>query len=88
MVTLVLAIGKGDYPVQVVENFLDPQAEQIKLTMKLAPPDGLVLFDVEYPGITFEPMKKTMKVEQMLLRKMNSHASTVEVMKSMKKAFL
>ncbi len=88
MVSLVLAIGKKEFPVKVIEQVLDPTSENIKRNTALAPAEGLILYEIEYPNILFESLMKKITIKNKLLKKLNSYNSTLAVMKLMKEFLL
>ncbi|MBN1331250.1 MAG: tRNA pseudouridine(38-40) synthase TruA [Candidatus Heimdallarchaeota archaeon] len=85
MVSLVLAIGKKELPIKAIEQVLDPTGERLKKNIILAPAEGLILYEIEYPGIKFEPLIRKMIIEKKFLRELQSYSSTFAVMQLMKR---
>lgn len=50
MVSVLLTIGRGELPVQIVEEFFNPKKEFCIMPM---PPEGLILMDIYYSNIKF-----------------------------------
>lgn len=51
IVSVILMVGEGDYPLEGIERLFDPK---IDYPIKPMPPEGLILMDITYSGIKFE----------------------------------
>ncbi|HUT82588.1 MAG TPA: tRNA pseudouridine(38-40) synthase TruA [Candidatus Bathyarchaeia archaeon] len=88
MVSLVLAIGKREFPVKAIDQALDPTSERLKRNSVLAPAEGLVLYKIEYSGIQFESSTKKIFYKEKILGELNRYNSTLAVAQLMKKFLL
>lgn len=84
MVSLILDIGSGKYPPEIIDEILNPPTSKPKGGIKPVAPDGLVLYDVNYENIKFIPITKKIPFETRLLEKLNFYSSTSAVLKLMK----
>lgn len=84
MVSLILDIGSGKYPPEIIDEILNPPTSEPKGGIKPVPPDGLVLYDVYYKNIEFIPITKKTSFEIRLREKLNFYSSTSAVLKLMK----
>ena len=55
LASLVGAVARGEADLALVDRVLDPAPLDGPEGVAPAPPEGLVLVDVAYPGVTFEP---------------------------------
>ncbi len=84
MVSVILDIGAGKYPPEIIDEILNPPSSQPKGGIKPVPPDGLVLYDVYYKNIEFIPITKMTSFETRLREKLNFYSSTSAVLKLIK----
>lgn len=84
MVSVILDIGSGKYPPEILDEILNPPTSKPKGGIKPVPPYGLVLYDIYYKNIKFSPITKKISCETRLLEKLNFYSSTSAVLKLMK----
>ena len=84
MVSLILDIGSGKYPPEILDEILNPPTSKPKGGIKPVPPDGLVLYDIHYKNIKFIPITKQISIESRLRENLNFYSSTSAVLKLMK----
>jgi len=81
MVSLLLAVGRKEYPITIIDEVFDTESIEPKGGINPAPPEGLVLFEVEYPEIVFTALESKFQVEKILVDKMDNYARTLAVLK-------
>ena len=84
MVSVILDIGSGKYPPEIIDEILNPPTSKPKGGIKPVPPDGLVLYDVYYENIEFISIAKKTSFESRLREKINFYSSTSAVLELMK----
>ncbi|TET29514.1 MAG: tRNA pseudouridine(38-40) synthase TruA [Candidatus Heimdallarchaeota archaeon] len=84
MVSVILDIGSGKYPPEIIDEILNPPTFKPKGGIKPVPPDGLVLYDVYYENIEFISIAKKTSFESRLREKINFYSSTSAVLELMK----
>ncbi|NHJ31445.1 MAG: tRNA pseudouridine(38-40) synthase TruA [Asgard group archaeon] len=88
MVSVVLAIGAGKYPLKMIDEVLDTNSLEPKGGIKPVPPEGLVLYDVYYKDLKFTKIAKKTSFEARINEKLNSHSSTSAILELMKDSLL
>lgn len=81
MVFLLIAIGKKKFPVSIIDEALDAESIEPKAGIEPAPPEGLVLYEIDYPEIVFIPTKKKFLIENLIRKEINNYSSTLAVLK-------
>lgn len=84
MVSVILDIGSGKYPPEIIDEILNPPSSKPKGGIKPVSPDGLVLYDVYYENIEFISIANKTSFESRLREKINFYSSTSAVLKLMK----
>ncbi len=88
MVSLLLDVGKGKYELGKIDEVLNPKSKLPKGGIKPAPPIGLVLYDVKYPEIKFESIKKKEVIESRIKEKLSYSKSMTSILNLMKSDIL
>lgn len=88
MVSLILAIGSGKYTLEVIDEVLNPQSSEPKGGIRPVPPEGLVLYDVQYKDLKFNTIVKKTTFQGQFQEKLNSYSSTLAVLELMKNSIL
>lgn len=86
IVSILLTVGRGELPVQIIDEFFNPEKEFCIMPM---PPEGLILMDVIYSGIKFDENPyaiKTFKsfLKQKYLKNQTIALSEKEMLKGLK----
>jgi len=84
MVSLVLAIGQGLQTLEGLDDVLNPEKPELPGGIKLAPPEGLILYDVHYPNVVFQGTTKKSLIEVPLKRKLATYSALQAVLQLMK----
>ena len=88
MVSLILDIGNLKYPLEIIDYALDIESKEPKGGIKPVSPEGLVLFDVEYPDLEFKTDFNNQLVDSRLNKKIDALTSSLEIMKLFEKIIL
>ncbi len=88
MVSLLVAIGRKDYPVSIIDETFDLESKEPKGGIKPALPEGLVLYKVEYPDIVFTPLKKKFHIENLIRKEISNYSSTLAVLRLIEKQII
>jgi tRNA pseudouridine(38-40) synthase len=84
MVSILLAVGKKEYPVSIIDEVFDTNSIEPKGGINPAPPEGLVMLEVKYPEIVFTPLENNFQLEKLLTDKIDNYTRTLAVLKLLK----
>ncbi|MHA1434116.1 MAG: tRNA pseudouridine synthase A [Candidatus Heimdallarchaeota archaeon] len=84
MVTILLAIGRKEYPITIIDEVFDTESIEPKGGISPAQPEGLVLYDVSYPEVVFTKIEKLYIIEKQITTKISSYTATLAALKLLK----
>lgn len=88
MTSLIIDIGKKDKPFESVDLVLNPEKPRLKGGIKPMPSEGLVLYEVKYDALTFEPITQQSIIERRIAKKINTTAAKLALLELMKESIL
>ncbi|NHJ86896.1 MAG: tRNA pseudouridine(38-40) synthase TruA [Asgard group archaeon] len=89
MVSLIIDIGSGKYDLTIIDEVFNIQSVLPKGGIKPVPPDGLILYDIQYPkAIHFQKIEKKQIIHSKLIRFLNKYNSLTLALNLMKKEIL
>ncbi|MFW9923206.1 MAG: tRNA pseudouridine(38-40) synthase TruA [Candidatus Thorarchaeota archaeon] len=88
MVSAILAIGKKKYSPQIIDLAFDMESNEPIGGIKPVPAEGLILYNVEYKNVKFEPMNKKELVLIRIQSKFDLVSSEHAVIQMMQKKLL
>ena len=88
MVSLLVAIGRKEYPLSIIDDVFDLASKEPKGGIKPAPPVGLVLYKVDYTEIVFTLLKKKSLIENLIRKEISNHSSTLAVLRLIEKQII
>lgn len=88
MVALLIVVGNKEQPIEMINEALNPKSKEPRGGIRLAPAEGLVLFDVVYHGIEFQSHFNKQNLEKKLMGKVNSYLSLYAILKTLQKTII